>query len=330
MKIKSTLTTFLTTFSLFASATALAAMKEPSPEETMANFCKSHPRPEYANLKKVSSNDDWFELYEVAPGVTAIYEVHQWQEVISYLIEGSTSAILFDSGNGISDIAAVVKSLTDKPVAVVNSHSHYDHVGGNYSFDKIYGMSTEFTLSRQAGVPNHEIADEVSDMALCRELPKGLTPDNHIGKPYKITHTIKNGSKIDLGNRTLEVIHVPGHTPDALVLIDREAGLMWTGDTFYPDDIWLYVPETNLDDYEKSLQKLVKEVPHLNTLLPAHVTTAVDPKVLLDVQKSFTDMLAGKLQGTDVGGGMVRYQPTGNKKFAFIMRDEPLPYSSKP
>jgi metal-dependent hydrolase (beta-lactamase superfamily II) len=107
----------------------------------MAGFCKKLPRPEYLNLSKIDLQNDWFEVYQVAPGVTAIYEPFQWQEVISYLIEGQESALLFDTGNGIADIAPVIESLTNKPVSVLNSHSHYDHVGGNYAFEYILTLN---------------------------------------------------------------------------------------------------------------------------------------------------------------------------------------------
>ena len=216
----------------------LGCQKEPSPANSMAEFCEKYPRAEYASLKRLDSTDEWFELYEVAPGVTAIVEPHQWQEVISYLIEGEDSALLFDSGNGIADIAQIVKTLTDKPIAVLNSHTHYDHVGGNYSFEKIYAMDTQFTRNRQKGIDNKDIAIEVSPQALCRELPQGVNETNHIGQPFKVTTFIQDGYTINLGERELEVIHVPGHTPDAIVLIDRAAGLMWTGDTYYSGPIW--------------------------------------------------------------------------------------------
>ena len=77
-----------------------ACAQEMSPATSMAEFCTRLPRPAYATLERVPYASDWFELYRVAPGVTAIYEPYQWQEVISYLIEGSEQALLFDTGNG--------------------------------------------------------------------------------------------------------------------------------------------------------------------------------------------------------------------------------------
>ncbi|MGI9286437.1 MAG: MBL fold metallo-hydrolase [Pseudomonadales bacterium] len=306
-----------------------ANAEELSPAKSMAEFCRKLPRKEYAKLQRVQHPDDWFELYTVAPGVTAIYEPHQWQEVISYLIEGETSALLFDTGNGLANIAAVAQALTDKPIAVLNSHSHYDHVGGNYAFDKIYGMDSAFTRKRQRGHANKDIAIEASAEALCRSLPKGVTQENHVGRPYKVTEFISDGFRIDLGARELEVIHVPGHTPDALALIDREAGLLWTGDSYYSGPIWLWAPETDLKAYARSLRRLSKEVANLKALLPAHNTPWVMPEVLGRVEKGFHAMLNGKTMREAQEGDLVEHRVKGETAFSFLMRDEPLPYGGE-
>ena len=299
------------------------------PAKSMAKFCDSLPRPEYATLQLINYDSDWFELYKVAPGVTAIYEPNQWQEVISYLIEGEKKALLFDTGNGIGDIHEVVSFLTSKPIVVLNSHSHYDHVGDNYQFDTVYGMDTPFTRLRQKGRTPEQIGVEVSEAALCVEAPDGKVPQNHVGKPYEITHLLTDGDTIDLGGRVLQLLHVPGHTPDAIALLDNQNGLMWTGDSFYSGPIWLYSDETDLVAYRQSLDKIIEYLPHLKALLPAHNTPWVQPSVLLSVRTAFDDMMAGKLSSKEQGDGMREYFTNDNLGFSFLMRDQPLPYSQK-
>ncbi len=302
-----------------------ARTQEMSPATSMAEFCSKLPRPAYTNLERVPYPSDWFQLYRVAPGVTAIYEPFQWQEVISYLIEGSDRALLFDTGNGIADIAAVARQLTSKPIAVLNSHTHYDHVGGNHAFDQIYGMNTAFTRVRQGGHPNKDIAIEVSPEALCRGLPAGVSVSNHVGRPFAVTHFIEDGHALDLGGRTLEVLHIPGHTPDAIALLDEENGLLWTGDTFYEGPIWLYAPETDFDAYAESLRKLVPYVPRLAALLPAHNTPWVRPERLLEAQAGFEAVLAGKAEIVDQGYGMFEYRVPGITAFSFLLSSETRP-----
>ena len=71
-------------FSLAACADRTIESQISDPAQSMADFCKSLPRAEYKTLERIKHNSEWFEVYQVAPGVTAIYEPHQWQEVISY------------------------------------------------------------------------------------------------------------------------------------------------------------------------------------------------------------------------------------------------------
>ncbi len=296
----------------------------PVPAASMAEFCTTLPRPEYAGLQRIPSGDDWFETYRLAPGVTAIYEPHQWQEVISYLIEGTERALLFDTGNGIGDIAGVVRRLTALPVSVLNSHTHYDHVGGNFAFTTIYAMDTAFTRARQAGHDTRDIAVEVSPAALCRPLPVGVTPENHRGRPFQVSSFIVEGSVLQLGQRQLEVMQVPGHTPDSIVLIDREAGLMWTGDSFYEGPIWLHAPETDLAAYGASVAKLAAMVPDLQALLPAHNTPWVAPSALLDLQRAWLETQAGEAEALVQGDGLVQYRVPGISRFSFLLRADSL------
>src|SRR5258708_36383083 len=117
----------------------------PAPQTEKPEWCRALPRPEYKSLQCVLPDDPWFEVYRVAPGVFAIYEPHQAEEVISYLIVGSKQAVLFDTGMGIGNIKAIVARLTSRPIVVLNSHTHHDHVGGNWQLPFIYVTDTAFT-----------------------------------------------------------------------------------------------------------------------------------------------------------------------------------------
>src|SRR5215510_1299191 len=103
------------------------ASAEQGGEPLRPEWCRELPRPEYAKLERVNVHDDWFEVYRIRPGVFAIYEPHQFEEVISYLVIGSKRALLFDTGMGIGKISDVVMELTKLPVIVLNSHTHFDH-----------------------------------------------------------------------------------------------------------------------------------------------------------------------------------------------------------
>jgi glyoxylase-like metal-dependent hydrolase (beta-lactamase superfamily II) len=285
----------------------------------LESFCERYPRPAYRNLKRHEASDGWFEVYAIEPGVWAIYEPFQWQEVISYLIAGTESAVLFDTGNGIGDIKAVVERLTDRPVRVVNSHSHFDHVGGNHRFREILSPATAFSRSSAAGVEGDAIREEVSAAALCRALPPGITSQDHRIRPYVISEVIDDGDVLDIGGRQLEVLRVPGHTDDAIALLDRQAGLLWSGDTFYEGPIWLFFPETDLAAYRASVARLAALAPRLRAVLPGHNTPLAEPGLLLRLRENFEEVIAGRAEPVSVGDGNVEFRFSG---FSFLMREE--------
>lgn len=257
------------------------------------DWCKPLPRPEYRSLKRVSVGDPWFAVYKAAPKTLAIYEPHQSEEVISYLILGEREALLFDTGMGISDIKKVVEELTKLPVLVLNSHTHDDHVGGNWQFNTVLGMDTEFTRTNAKG-SREDAQAEIAPGEICGELPKSFDAKCYATKPWKISRFIHDGEQIDLGGRTIEVIATPGHTPDAIALLDRANGLLFSGDTYYPAAIWLYRPETDFAAYAVSVKRLAALAPQLHVVLGAHNIPFAQPSVLPTLVKAFAAVRAGK------------------------------------
>jgi len=260
-----------------------------------AEWCKNLPRPAYSKLERVSTADAWFEVYKIRPGVFAIYEPHQLEEVISYLVVGRDKALLFDTGMGISNIQAVVAELTKLPVSVVNSHTHNDHVGDNWRFSDVYGMDTEFTRANARGSKEDAQAELTPD-EICGALPAGFDAKAYSTKPFHITHWLHDGDKIDLGGRTLQVIGTPGHTPDSIAVLDEKNGLLFTGDTFYAGPIYLYRPETDLDAYLASMKKLAAMAPHLQLLLPSHNVPVAGPENLQKVVTAMQRVRRGEVK----------------------------------
>jgi glyoxylase-like metal-dependent hydrolase (beta-lactamase superfamily II) len=292
----------------FARTTGSTQPQQSSPQTP--EWCKALPRPEYKSLERVLASEPWFEIYKVAPGVFAIYEPHQAEETISYLIVGHKQAVLFDTGMGISDIRRVTTKLTSRPVVVLNSHTHDDHVGGNWQFTFVYGMDTAFTRKNAKG-SREDAQAEITPDQLCGDLPKGFNPKTYATKPWKISHAIHDGFKINLGGRTLEVLSTPGHTPDAISLLDRENGLLFTGDTYYPAPIWLYRPETDFDAYVASVKRLAALAPEVKLVLGAHNIPVAEPSVLPRLVTAFESVRAGKVPPQKSEGGKTLYVTDG-------------------
>ena len=295
----------------FFSSTALAQTGTYKPE-----WCQKLPHAENVALVRVLPAEAWFEVYKVAPGVFAIYEPHQSEEVLSYLIVGTKQALLFDTGMGISDIRAVVRRLTSRPVVVLNSHTHDDHVGGNWQFEFVYGMDTDFTRKSAKGSKDDAQA-EIAPGEICGDLPKNFNPKTYATKPWKISRFIQDGFRINLGGRTVEVIATPGHTPDAISLLDRANGLLLTGDTYYPAAIWLFRPETDFAAYRASIVKLAALAPQLKMVLGAHNIPVAQPEVLGKLVTAFDAVRAGKIAPEPASPGKVLYKTEG---ITFLMR----------
>ncbi|MBO3698104.1 MBL fold metallo-hydrolase [Roseivirga sp. E12] len=292
------------------------------------DWCNQELRSQFSKLKKIRTSSTWFKVYQVENDVFAIAEPFNFQEVISYLILGEDKALLFDTGMGMNSIKTVVEELTPLPITVLNSHTHYDHIGGNHEFDQILAMNTQYTIGRSENGMDHSIVShEVTQEAICLEKAKGLDTANYTIKPFKISELITHEHIIDLGNRQLEVIASPGHTPDAIVLIDKENGLMWTGDTFYEGPIWLFDPETDLVSYQESVNRLYRKSKGLKKVFTAHNTPIADPSRLKQLKDAFAQIMKGKkapevTEGTDhVSDEAVAFE---FEHFSFFIRRDRL------
>ncbi len=254
----------------------IAAFAQKSAEPIRPEWCSQLPRPEYKTLERVLPDESWFEVYRIRPGVFAIYEPKQFEEVISYLILGDKRALLFDTGLGVGKISAVVSRLTPLPVSVINSHTHFDHVGGNAEFHDIWNLELSYTRKNSLGQTNVYSRDALAPERLCGPLPSGTDAGSYSIRPWKSTHALRDGQQFDLGGRILEVLFTPGHAPDSVSLLDRRNGLLFTGDTFYPGPIYLFVPETDWAAYVRSVNRLAALEPQIKLLLPAHNVPVAD------------------------------------------------------
>ena len=279
------------------AALTIAASAQKSAEPLRQEWCRQLPRPEYKNLERVLPDEPWFEIYRIRAGVFAIYEPKQFEEVISYLILGDQRALLFDTGLGAGKISAVVTRLTPLAVTVINSHTHFDHVGGNAEFKEIWNRDLPFTQTNMSGQSNVYSLDALAPDRLCGPLPAGVNPKSYSIRAWKSTHRLRDGEQLDLGGRTVEVLFTPGHTPDSVALLDRKNGLLFTGDTFYPGPIYLFVPETDFAAYTRSVTRLAALEPQIKLLLPAHNVPVAEPIFLTRLAAAVQKVNRGSAKG---------------------------------
>jgi glyoxylase-like metal-dependent hydrolase (beta-lactamase superfamily II) len=276
---------------------ALLSSAQPSGEPLREEWCRQLPRPEYKALARLLPDEPWFEIYRIRPGVFAIYEPKQFEEVISYLILGEKRALLFDTGLGVGKISAVVARLTPLPVTVINSHTHFDHVGGNAEFKQIWNRDLLYSRMNMRGQTDIYSLDALAPERLCGALPPGVDAKSYSIRPWKSSRSLRDRERFDLGGRVVEVIFTPGHTPDSLSLLDRKNGLLFTGDTFYPGPIYLFVPETDWPAYSRSVKRLAALEPQIKLLLPAHNVPIADPVFLRRLADAVQQVNQGQAKG---------------------------------
>ncbi len=304
-------------FLLFISVCATVIVQAEDTTE-LPEWCRKLPRPIYRSLDRLLADEPWFEVYKIRPCVFAIYEPRQFQEVISFLITGKDRALLLDTGMGIASIRKVVSKLTSLPVIVINTHSHPDHVGGNAEFSEIWGIDGDYTRSNANGNSKPWLKDWVHPPNVCGQLPEEFNPAHYKIAPFKITHYVKDGDEIDLGDRQIQVILTQGHTPDSLCIYDQKNRLLFTGDTFYPGPIYLFVPETDFTSYVRSVDRIAS-MKNVDLLLPSHNEPTANPKILSSLLQAAQAVQTGKAKFT-VSEGLREYAFDG---FSLLLAPKP-------
>lgn len=260
-----------------------------------AKWWEKLPRPIYAKLEKVETSQEWFEVYKLLDGTYAIYEPYQFEEAICYLVIGKEKAVVIDTGTGIGDLNKVISELTHIPVSVVNTHGHWDHIGNNYQFEEIACFNNADCISRlRTRVENSSLQSSITGDSIWKPLPAGFNASTWEIPAVEPTVLLEEGDLIDLGDRTLEVIHTPGHSPGSMCLLDKKNRILFTGDTFFPGPLYAYPEDVNIDDYIASIEKLKSRLDEYDYLCAGHNDPWVKSEVISRVSTAFQEIMAGK------------------------------------
>ncbi|HEX3824823.1 MAG TPA: MBL fold metallo-hydrolase [Mycobacteriales bacterium] len=258
---------------------------------------------------------NWFAVQRLREGV---YLIGEPMHVNSYLIVGSERAILLDTGMGISDIRSAVDQITPLPVLVVNSHYHFDHVGGNHLFDDIaiHEQGAErlqigpppFWIPRYLAMVEELLAkysvfrdiDQDWFQVIAPEMQMRPLPSGFDGSTWRTitsvpTKLLRDGDELDLGGRVLKVLHTPGHTPDCICLFDAQSRLLFTGDTIDTGPIYAQFEDSNVDEFVASTEKLMAYSDMVDVLLSAHGARYQSyPELISRVHAAFVLVSAGQ------------------------------------
>jgi glyoxylase-like metal-dependent hydrolase (beta-lactamase superfamily II) len=236
---------------------------------------------------------EWFDLLPALPGTTIIAEPLHQELVQSFLIEGNDRAILLDTGMGIGDIRAVAESVTSLPLSVVNSHAHWDHIGGNWRFDEIAIHPAEAGQLEKGG-SNARLARWFTPDHLLGPLPAYVDLETYSIAPSSATRLLQDGDRIDLGGRELTILHAPGHSPGGIVLLDEVAGVLFSTDVAYPGPLYAYERD-EWRAYRKTMRRLAELASSIDIVLPSHNGPTMEPSLLPLMDQAFSDIEAGRI-----------------------------------
>jgi hydroxyacylglutathione hydrolase len=254
----------------------------------------------------MSNSRNYLETKSVAD---SIWSIDGPANDLMYLVIGSERALLVDTGMGIGNLAGVVKSLTDLPLTVVNTHGHPDHAGGNSNFGQVWLPPKDYYIMREMCADEYRLNDLKTFLGESNPEYKHLVDGMISFKPYNI-QPIKPGHVFDLGNRQFEVLETPGHTPGSVCLLDAKGKIMFTGDSIVATPVWMYLKHSvPVKTYCEGLKKLKEREDEFETLFPGHQPVPVGKSMLDDLIACAGEILDGSGVGertqTFVGEGLL-------------------------
>lgn len=216
------------------------------------------------------------ELYikELCNGVYLLDEAH---ESTGYLVVGEDEACVIDTMNGYNDLYKAVREITDKPVFVINTHGHPDHVFGDVYFDKAYIHPDDLDMAR-----------------MFLENPEFLKKCSKNGYNVPAFETVREGDDFDLGGKHLAVYELPGHTKGGILLLLKEDRILFTGDGIN-HHLWMQLDHSlPIEEFISNLDRVMFLENEADYILHGHSGGFDDISLMRCVRNGAEEILNGK------------------------------------
>jgi len=217
--------------------------------------------------------DRWFETRRIDDDITLLWEPHviPLMRCNIWHVRGRDRDLLIDTGMGISGLKEATRDLIDKAVIAVATHTHADHVGGHYEFDDCLVHRLEAEGLRQPSARNTLIADDFDpgelrklriagyeiEGELITALPQaGYDMRSYRVRPARPTRIVEEDDIVDTGDRRLEVLHLPGHSPGSIGLWEAATGILFSGDAIYDGPLLDELHHSDIADYVRTMRRL--------------------------------------------------------------------------
>jgi len=178
-------------------------------------------------------------------------------ETNCYLVycEETRACAVIDPGADPEKIISAVADLELKPVIVLNTHGHVDHVGGNSDIVRKYGVP----LAMHAADTGMLQVSDYIELSLLLGARNSPLPDRLLAE----------GDEIAVGRITLRVMHIPGHTAGSVGFV--AAGVLFSGDTLFCGGVGRTdLPGGSWKDLERSIRERILTLPEETIVLPGH------------------------------------------------------------
>jgi glyoxylase-like metal-dependent hydrolase (beta-lactamase superfamily II) len=202
--------------------------------------------------------DQWFEITVFENDVVRLREpnVGPLDSCNIWLVKGSKASLLIDTGIGVAPLAPLIAKFATGRLICLLTHSHYDHIGGAHEFadrhihaaeaEALANPTQETTLWR-GWLKRDSFLASPSETFLFHQYEVRPAP------PHRL---VSDGDRIDLGDRLLEVFHVPGHSPGLVAVFDRVTGALFTSDAIYDGPMFFDLPGSDRQSAKRSVARL--------------------------------------------------------------------------
>jgi len=208
-------------------------------------------------------------MHKLPNGVT--FFERGWLSSNNVLLQDAEQAVLVDSGywSHSSQTAALLESvLKERPLtAIVNTHLHSDHCGGNAHLQELYPSLHTFIPPGQAAFVDDWDADSLTFTATGQYCPK-----------FKRSGVLSNGDSFLVGNAVWHAFSAPGHDPHSIVLFQEDDGILISADALWENGFGVVFPEIEgidaFDEVEVTLEIIQQLMPKI--VLPGHGSPFTD------------------------------------------------------
>ncbi|MCR1783812.1 MBL fold metallo-hydrolase [Nocardioides carbamazepini] len=208
---------------------------------------------------------DWFRVESIAPGISRVEEpwVHGLLRANMWHVRGRERDLVVDAGLGVVSLREHLPSLFEHDPILVVTHAHLDHVGAAHEFDdRRMHAACEIDGALAASLRGPELARLMGqEWALPELLVEALPMPTYEVDEYAITAApatteLNEGDVIDLGDRQLRVLHLPGHTPGCVCLYDESDAALFSGDVIYDGELLDQLHESDIAAYVHTMRRL--------------------------------------------------------------------------